>query len=347
MKGFSAGIPIAILAAFGQVQAQAQIQDVASRQFDPAFEHHIEHGLEGAFDHPFHPHIGPHGGPPRSPHGGPPGGPHGGPQGGPQGGPGSASHPPMAHAARAFRPGEDVPSMESDPFFSSGQEEGRSADHGPSAVPTCSTRTEHIVHTITKTVTSEHEHKHTPTSHAIGLDPAVHASQSSSTSVHAPATTPVVAHVTHSSSAAHSPHTSSAVHIANVPHTSSVAHIMNAPHTSSAHSALIPASTHAQTSTSASHVPVATSTSTVHAPMSYNVIPVHVPSSSHSSIKLHASTTPSSSVYPSGADGTRFHGTYGTPGAGVSFTGAGAQLVPNSGIVTAVCGLLGLLAYAL
>src|SRR5699024_7627201 len=84
--------------------------------------------------------------------------------------------------------------------------------------------------------------------------------------------------------------------------------------------------------------------SSVHGPMTYNVIPVHVPSSSHSSIKLHASS--SSSAYPSGADGTRFHGTYGTPGAGVSFTGVGAQLVPNTGIVTAVCGLLGLLAYA-
>ncbi|ODM23100.1 hypothetical protein SI65_00689 [Aspergillus cristatus] len=316
MKGFSAGIPIAILAALGQVQAQAQVQDVAKRQFDSPFEHHIEHGLEDVFDHPPHPHGGPHGGPP--------GGPHGGHHSGPHGGPGPAAHPPMAHAARAFRPGEDAPSIDSDPFFSGGLNDGRPADHGPSAVPTCSTRTEHVVHTITKTVTPEHEQKHTPTSHPIGLDPAAHAPQSSSSSVHAPATTPAVAHVAHSSSAVH------------------------APHTSSAHSALIPASTQAPTSTSAAHGPVATSTSTVHAPMSYNVIPVHVPSSSHSSIKLHASNTPSSSsAYPSGADGTRFHGTYGTPGAGVSFTGAGAQLVPNTGIVTAVCGLLGLLAYAL
>ncbi|BCR83278.1 putative GPI anchored protein [Aspergillus chevalieri] len=336
MKGFSAGIPIAILAALGQVQAQAQVQDVAKRQFGSPFEHHIEHGLEDVFDHPPHPHGGPHGGPP------------GGPHGGPHGGPGPAAHPPMAHAARAFRPGEDAPSIDSDPFFSEGLNEGRPADHGPSAVPTCSTRTEHVVHTITKTVTPEHEHKHTPTSHAIGLDPAAHVPQSSSSSsVHAPVTTPAVAHVAHSSSTVQAPHTSSAAHIDNVPHTSSAVHIVNAPHTSSAHSALIPASTQAPTSTAA-HGPVATSTSTVHAPMSYNVIPVHVPSSSHSSIKLHASNTPSSSsAYPSGADGTRFHGTYGTPGAGVSFTGAGAHLVPNTGIVTAVCGLLGLLASTL
>lgn len=332
MKGFSAGIPIAILAALGQVQAQAHGQDVAKGHSGSALKHHIEAGLGDISDHPPHPH----------------GGPHGGPHDSPREGPGPASHPPMAHAARAFRPGEDAPSIESDPFFSMDSSKPP-ASHGPSAVPTCSTLTEHVVHTITKTVTPEHEHKHTPTSHAshpIGLDPVAHALQSSSS--HAPTTTPAVAHAAHTSSAVHvanAPSTSSVVHMANAPHGSSVAHMLNAPHTSSAHSALIPASTQAPTSTSAVHGPAATSTSTVHGPMTYNVIPVHVPSSSHSSIKLHASS--SSSAYPSGADGTRFHGTYGTPGAGVSFTGAGAQLVPNTGIVTAICGLLGVLAYAL
>lgn len=102
-------------------------------------------------------------------------------------------------------------------------------------------------------------------------------------------------------------------------------------------------------STTVAQVPV-TSTA-VHGAQSYNVIPVDVPNASKSSVKLHgsASTTPSSSAGPSGADPNRAHGTYAAnpSSSSVAFTGGAAQLAPSVGMATAVCGLIGLLAFAL
>lgn len=301
MKGFSASIPIVILAAMGQVQAQNAFQGIGKEVADPMHKAGIDkigHEVAGPIHEAFGDHS--HGG-----HGGSP-----------------ARHQPMDHVARAFRPGEDAPSIDEGNSYVAGNPnpQAHPDDHGPAAIPTCSTLTEHVVKTITKTVTSEH--KHTPTPHAafFGGDPAAHVPQSSST-----------------------PH---------VPVTSG-----HAPHPSSSHVAMIAASTQTTATSSVAQVPATStvahaamtaSSSTVHAPQTYNVIPVYVPSSSHSSIKLHASGTPTpSSAYPSSADPNRFHGVYSTPAAGVSFTGAGAQLAPTTGVVTAVFGLLGLLAYAL
>lgn len=89
----------------------------------------------------------------------------------------------------------------------------------------------------------------------------------------------------------------------------------------------------------------------VHGAQSYNVIPVDVPHASKSSVRLHgsASSSPSSSANPSGADPNRAHGTYAAnpSSSSVAFTGGAAQLVPGVGMASALCGLVGLLAFAL
>ena len=89
----------------------------------------------------------------------------------------------------------------------------------------------------------------------------------------------------------------------------------------------------------------------MHGAQAYNVIPVDVPHASKSSVKLHGSSSasPSSSANPSGADPNRAHGTYAAnpSSSSVAFTGGAAQLAPSVGMASALCGLVGLLAFAL
>lgn len=103
--------------------------------------------------------------------------------------------------------------------------------------------------------------------------------------------------------------------------------------------------------TSTSVADAAMTSTAVHGAQSYDVIPVNVPHASKSSVRLHgsASATPSSSANPSGADPNRAHGTYAAnpSSSSVAFTGGAAQLAPSVGMASALCGLVGLLAFAL
>lgn len=257
----------------------------------------------------------------------------------PHHGAGHASHPPMAQAERrALRNGGEeadsvdegntVGSSDSDSSDSkSDMEEHSPSYHESAPVPTCSTITEHVVKTVTQTVTgmSHHHHSSSPAAH-IAMSPE------SSTSMLIPA--PVVSQT---------PGTPSSTRpvIMNTPMatSSAVAHgtqVVAIPASSSVHGAMVSPS------------------ATVHGPASaYSVIPVNVPmaSSSHSSIKLHGSnamaTPASSSPGPSGVDPNRAHGTLAATPSPSSFTGAGAQMAPNSGIMAAFGGLMGIVAFVL
>lgn len=267
-----------------------------------------------------------------------------------------ARHPPMGNTARAFSPDEthslNEGSAVAAPAADAPSSQAQPVAHGPSAIPTCSTRTQHVVHTVTKTVTS-----HSRPSHPVpvysqnvpyGLDPLGQYSTSH----------PVL----HSTPAVMGQQQSSVEHMAQAPATPTsspgnapippvIAGQSAAPstHSPAQHSAAIGAIPMATSSSSdLLHAPPGNPTASVHS--AHSVIPVHVPMSSHSSIKLHGASASPSSALPSAVDPNRFHGTFApssSPSAGVAFTGAGAQLAPNTGIVSAVCGLLGLLAYVL
>lgn len=347
MKTF---IPVAILATMAGVQASdfSGIGDIVSNAIDSGLH---DHGDSGEAHSPANrepsssksvPQSTPQASGPS--HHSPPIYPHGQSQEDsvPHQGAGHASHPPMAQAERrALRNGGEgadsvdegntVGSSDSDSSDSkSGMEEHSPADHESAPVPTCSTITEHVVKTVTQTVTGmshHHHHSSSPAAH-IAMSPA------SSTSVHIPSA-PVVAQT---------PGTPSSTRpvIMNTPMatgSSSVAHgaqVVAIPASSSVHGAMVNPS------------------ATVHGPASaYSVIPVNVPmaSSSHSSIKLHGSnalaTPASSSPGPSGADPNRAHGTLAATPSPSSFTGAGAKMAPNSGIMAAFGGLMGIVAFVL
>lgn len=257
----------------------------------------------------------------------------------PHQGAGHASHPPMAQAERrALRNGGEgadsvdegntVGGSDSDSSDSkSGKEEHSPADHGSAPVPTCSTLTEHVVKTVTQTVTGESHHHHSSPAAHIALSPE------SSSSAHIPAA-PVVAQTPGAAS-------------------STRPVIMNAPLATSSAAVAHGSQVVAIPASSSAHGAMLTSSATIHGPASaYSVIPVHVPmASSHSSIKLHGSnalaTPASSSAGPSGADPNRAHGTFAATPSSSSFTGAGVQMAPNSGIMAAFGGLMGIVAFVL
>lgn len=248
-----------------------------------------------------------------------------------------ARHPPMGHTARAFSldetyslnegnsvaaPVDDAPSSQAQPVA-----------HRPSAIPTCLARTQHVVHTVTKTVTGHSRPSHPVPVHSknvpYGLDPLGQHSTSH----------PVL----HSTPVVMGQQQSSVEHMAQVPATPTsspgnapippvIAGQSAAPstHSPAQHSAAVGAIPMATSSSSGLiHAPAGTPTASVHSV--YSVIPVHVPLSSHSSIKLHGASASPSSAFRSGVDPNRIHGTFApssSPSAGVAFTGAGTQLAP-------------------
>ena len=243
------------------------------------------------------------------------------------------SHPPMAQAERrAYSPdtdtshgvdeGNTVGGTSDTADSDATKDEHKPMDHDHAPVPTCSTLTEHVVKTVTQTVTADSHHHHSSPAAHVALSPE------SSSAAHIPAAPVVVQTPGAWSTSAAMPMSSSA----NMAHGTQMIAV---PASSSVHGAMV------------------TSSALVHgAASAYSVIPVHVPmaSSSHSSIKLHGSNamaTPSSSAGPSGADANRAHGTSSVLPSSLSFTGAGAQLAPNTGIMAILGGLMGLMAFVL
>lgn len=341
MKGLQTGIPIALLAA----AASAQVQDNGGNNAAiPVSNFYNDQSLE--IENKGSP--GSHHSPPlhERPGHGRPGGP--------------ARHPGMVHASapRAVRPD----------------------DNGSSAIPTCSTQT--VVQTVTQTVPASSNPSITPVGVTGGYggedgygksdswappgydgygedgdhyDPAYGYGSDPAYGYGYPPASSAAAVPYQQSSGVSQPGAPAAAHVPQQPGSVAVPTPVghgSTPGASRAHAAAsfqTPMSNSMPSSTTVAQVPV-TSTA-VHGAQSYNVIPVDVPNASKSSVKLHgsASTTPSSSAGPSGADPNRAHGTYAAnpSSSSVAFTGGAAQLAPSVGMATAVCGLIGLLAFAL
>lgn len=341
MKGLQTGIPIALLAA----AASAQVQDNGGNNAAiPVSNFYNDQSLE--IENKGSP--GSHHSPPlhERPGHGRPGGP--------------ARHPGMVHASapRAVRPD----------------------DNGSSAIPTCSTQT--VVQTVTQTVPASSNPSITPVGVTGGYggedgygksdswappgydgygkdgdhyDPAYGYGYDPAYGYGYPPASSAAAVPYQQSSGVSQPGAPAAAHVPQQPGSVAVPTPVghgSTPGPSRAHapaSFQTPMSNSTPSSTTVAQVPV-TSTA-VHGAQSYNVIPVDVPNASKNSVKLHgsASTTPSSSAGPSGADPNRAHGTYAAnpSSSSVAFTGGAAQLAPSVGMATAVCGLIGLLAFAL